>query len=403
MSRTILVVDDDLDTQKLLSLILTKEGFNVLTASSGPEALATVEQTPLDLVILDVMMPDMDGYEVLRRLRSNPSSSNIPVIMLSAKGGVHDRVNGLRSGADDYIPKPADPGELVARVEAVLARFERAKQTIRGRVIAFIGAKGGTGTTTLAINIGTVLAKSERVVLAELRRGLGSAATCLRLRPRYTLEDLAAKAEALTEADVQSALMEHACGLRLLAAPAGIPEMPALDPAFADSLLEHLAHLAQFVLLDLSADATFVRPLLSRAEMVVLVTNTSPVTIHNTRALIDLVSHYGLTGERCRVVLVNQAPGAGISIIDLANTLNYPVQAAIPYAAEEIIDGVRRGLPLVLHRPNHLASLTLIELAGRLTGVDVGGLGELHTLPAGMGQPPQQTSGGLFSRFHSST
>ena len=395
MARTILIVDDDPDAQKLLSLILSKAGFQTATADNGPEALARLGQALPDLLILDVMMPGMDGFEVLRRVRSNPATAHIPVIMLSAKGEVRDRVMGLRTGADDYIPKPADPLELVARIEAVLARIQRGGAAEHGRVFAFIGAKGGVGTTTVAINIGAALSKGVasyasgsaprapafQVTLAELRRGLGSAATYLGLHPRRTLEDLLTNQQGISGSTVHAVLTTHACGLRLLSAPLGVPALPSLEPSFLESLLSQLTRSAQFVLLDLAPDAMFVHPLLPKAEVVVVITNSDPVSLAGAQVLISLAQDYGLTGERCWVVLVNRIPGAGMSITALENALKHPVQAAIPYAAEACIAAAREGSPLVLHRTDELASITLAELASRLTGIEVKDLGSLRTLP----------------------
>ena len=115
----ILVVDDDRPGLKLISFLLREEGYVVSTAQDGQTALKVIQQKPPDLVILDVMMPHIDGFEVCRRIRK---MAKIPIIFLSAKGQVDDRVMGLNIGADDYLVKPFEPAELLARVEAVLRR-----------------------------------------------------------------------------------------------------------------------------------------------------------------------------------------------------------------------------------------------------------------------------------------
>lgn len=117
----VLVVDDDPPSVKMTAFLLREEGYEVITASDGVEALIKVEQEGPDLVILDVMMPHLDGLEVCRRIRR---TMNIPIIILSAKGETADRVTGLDLGADDYLPKPFEPSELLARVRAVLRRAE---------------------------------------------------------------------------------------------------------------------------------------------------------------------------------------------------------------------------------------------------------------------------------------
>ncbi len=117
----ILVVDDDPPSVKMISFLLREEGYDVIAASNGVEALRVVEERAPDLIILDIMMPHIDGLEVCRRIRER---SNVPIIFLSAKGETSDRVLGLDMGADDYLAKPFEPAELLARVRAVLRRTE---------------------------------------------------------------------------------------------------------------------------------------------------------------------------------------------------------------------------------------------------------------------------------------
>lgn len=119
--QKILIVDDDNNIAELISLYLTKEMFACKIVNDGESALAAVPEFHPNLILLDLMLPGMDGYEVCRTIRH---TSNIPIIMLSAKGEVFDKVLGLELGADDYMIKPFDSKELVARVKAVLRRFQ---------------------------------------------------------------------------------------------------------------------------------------------------------------------------------------------------------------------------------------------------------------------------------------
>lgn len=121
--QKILIVDDDANIAELISLYLTKECFDTCIVNDGEEALSMFETYHPDLVLLDLMLPGIDGYEVCREIRK---TSRLPIIMLSAKGEVFDKVLGLELGADDYMIKPFDSKELVARVKAVLRRFQPA-------------------------------------------------------------------------------------------------------------------------------------------------------------------------------------------------------------------------------------------------------------------------------------
>ena len=118
----VLVVDDEDNIIELIRLGLRYEGFQVEVASDGEQGIALAQRIDPDLVILDVMMPGIDGLEVCRRLRSNPTTRNVPVLMLTAKDEVGDRILGLQTGADDYLTKPFDFYELLERIKAILRR-----------------------------------------------------------------------------------------------------------------------------------------------------------------------------------------------------------------------------------------------------------------------------------------
>lgn len=119
VGETILVVDDEVNIRELARMYLEQEGFQIVTAVNGQQALEQVRQDPPSLVVLDLMLPEVDGWEVCRQIRK---SSNLPIIMLTARDDDVDKIVGLELGADDYLTKPFNPRELVARVRAVLRR-----------------------------------------------------------------------------------------------------------------------------------------------------------------------------------------------------------------------------------------------------------------------------------------
>ena len=128
--QKILIVDDDENIAELISLYLTKECFDTMMVHDGYDALTAFETYRPNLILLDLMLPGIDGYQVCREIRSK---SNVPIIMLSAKGEVFDKVLGLELGADDYVIKPFDSKELVARVKAVLRRYQPSKPEAQGQ------------------------------------------------------------------------------------------------------------------------------------------------------------------------------------------------------------------------------------------------------------------------------
>jgi two-component system phosphate regulon response regulator PhoB len=131
----VLVVEDEPDIAALIAYQLTREGFRVETAGDGAEALRAIGREIPDLVVLDRMLPGISGDEVLQQLKSEPSTANIPVLVLTAKREQEDRIDGLELGADDYLTKPFSPRELVLRARAILRRVREAGITAGGRVL----------------------------------------------------------------------------------------------------------------------------------------------------------------------------------------------------------------------------------------------------------------------------
>jgi len=137
MAQDVLVVEDEPDIRSLIVFHLTRDGFRCRTAATGPTALAELRARRPDLLILDLMLPETDGLEVCRRIRADPATATLPIIMLTARADEVDRVVGLEMGADDYVVKPFSPKELVARVRAVLRRSRPAEgaAVLRGGAI----------------------------------------------------------------------------------------------------------------------------------------------------------------------------------------------------------------------------------------------------------------------------
>ena len=129
MEYSVLVVDDDVDVARTIELALRRyDEFQVRLALSGAEALQAIRRSPPDIVVLDIIMPGMDGYEVCSQLRADPLHRDLPILFLSARGQVEDRIEGLGLGADDYLAKPFHIQELVLRIKAILRRVQRMRQ-----------------------------------------------------------------------------------------------------------------------------------------------------------------------------------------------------------------------------------------------------------------------------------
>ena len=144
MKPRILVVDDEKDILELVSYNLEKEGFETTSSSNGEDALNLIRRDTFNLIILDLMLPGIQGMDLCRILKSSDGTSSVPIIMLTAKNEEFDKVLGLEMGADDYITKPFSPRELIARVKAVLRRSE--ETPVKDKIIKIAGLEINTGT-----------------------------------------------------------------------------------------------------------------------------------------------------------------------------------------------------------------------------------------------------------------
>src|SRR5574342_56406 len=183
MAEKILIIDDDLDTLRLVGLMLQRLGYQITAATNGQQGLEKALSDKPNLILLDIMMPEMDGYEVARRLRANPQTVDVPILMFTAKTQLDDKVAGFEVGADDYLTKPTHPSELQSHVKALLARsarsLEKAETALteqHGYVIGLLAARGGLGVSSLAANLAASFFKASQagVILAELTPGQGS-------------------------------------------------------------------------------------------------------------------------------------------------------------------------------------------------------------------------------------
>jgi DNA-binding NarL/FixJ family response regulator len=164
--RRLLLIDDDPNLILLVKDYLEFRGYEVITAENGREALEVLEQDVPDMIICDVMMPEMDGYSLVSAIRSDPKTSWIPVLFLSAKGQSQDRVKGLNIGADVYMVKPFEPEELVAQVESSLKQASR--------LIQHKDAKGGDATPKIQVPFDVELTPTELRVVQFVARGMAN-------------------------------------------------------------------------------------------------------------------------------------------------------------------------------------------------------------------------------------
>ncbi|MBC7224743.1 MAG: response regulator [Anaerolineae bacterium] len=374
MTAKILVVDDDPAALKLISYTLRREGYEVSTAADGMEALTLARHERFDLIILDIMMPGMDGYEVCRRLRANPQTAGIPIIMLTARSQVRDKVSGFRSGTDEYITKPLLPHELVSRVKALLLRASLTRTgpgRAQGRTLALVGAKGGVGTTSLALNLAYLLAQEGKaVILADLSPNPLALMQLVDVEPSQAVSALLSEETPdLSARRLEPLLVEVNKGLRVLPSPPSGSLAAVADGALLETMHAHLASLAEFLLVDLGAGLHLpTSTLLPQAEKVVLVSESTRLGLALAREGWKRLTELALDQERVEVVMVNRTRGAvSIRAPDAARALGRDAVfvVAVPELAEEALAS---HVPIAISQPDSLYALQVKELLHRLLG-----------------------------------
>jgi CheY-like chemotaxis protein/MinD-like ATPase involved in chromosome partitioning or flagellar assembly len=377
MAEKILIIDDDLDTLRLVGLMLQRQGYEISAASNGSQGLAKALEERPDLILLDVMMPDMDGYEVTRRLRKNPVTVAIPIMMFTAKTQLDDKVTGFEVGADDYLTKPTHPTELQAHVKALLARtlhkepseINTVSHEHHGYVIGVLAARGGLGVSALASNLaaGIFTRTQSDVILAELVPGQGTFGLNFGMPNQKGLtEILQGSVVEVTREKVQASLVPHNSGIKLFLASEN-PRDVALTSQVANyqALVSRLSSLARFVILDLGTGLpTFVQKVLPLCSERIIVVEGAPSTIQHTKLLIEDIVNLDIDSKSISVVLNNrQRSEAQMAWTQVQEKLGHSISSTLTPAPELFLQAERLQTPAVMCQPTNMTSQQFLKIA----------------------------------------
>jgi CheY-like chemotaxis protein/MinD-like ATPase involved in chromosome partitioning or flagellar assembly len=368
MAEKILIVDDDVDSLKLIGLMLQRHGYEVVAANAGNQALTKAVNDPPDLIILDVMMPDMNGYEVCRRLRANERTTNIPIIMFTAKTLIDDKVAGFEAGADDYLTKPTHPAELASRVKSMLQRTstKRAKSSGSGVTIGVIGAKGGVGTTTIAINLGAALLQmNQSPVLTDFRLGNGSMGLYLGMGRSAGLANILGRpASEITAESVQREVATHQTGLKALLSSTKPKEtLLNYSAESANAVIGHLRNIGRPVICDLgSGYSPLVAKLYSSMDQLMILVDPAAPTLSMAREMLREMKIADKSKVHIVVVnrnQINQQPPWH----EVEHILEHEIRAIISSAPDVAYQAMEAGQPIMSHQPNAIIASQIAKLA----------------------------------------
>ena len=376
MAEKILVVDDDLDTLKLVGMMLQRQGYTIVAAINGTQALSKVPAEKPDLILLDVMMPDIDGFEVCRRIRSDPAFKTTPILMFTAKTQVDDKVQGFEAGADDYLPKPTHPAELLAHVKALLGRSRQAFAAAalpakKAHIVCVIGAKGGLGTSTLAVNVAVTMAsRKQDVILLELRPGLGIAGALLGInKPSGLTALMQNNPEPITPALVEKEIVGHPSGLRSLLSSYEPHDFAMIQQAARiEAIARVLAAMTQNLLIDLGNGLTEISAkLLMSSDHVIILVEPMRHTVTMAKALVTDLQTLGLAQSKIDFVLVNRERSSlQMARAKIEEILGQPVIGMITPAPELAYQSAESGVPIVVRDPNAMVSDQIRQVTDRI-------------------------------------
>jgi pilus assembly protein CpaE len=369
----LLIVDDEPSVRKLLSRYFESRGFAVVVAEDGLQGWHAARDEQPDIVLTDVSMPEMDGYELTRTIRRNPATSTIPVILLSAHRESDAMVTGYECGADDYVAKPVDMDVLRHKIDALVRRaVSRPSVTgpALGKLICITSAKGGVGVTTLTANLSILLCRrSETVCAYDLNLEHGDLPVLMDMQPKLSIADLARDVTSLGDNfQWDDYLPRHAAGPRLLAAPPRPHDAAGIDDAAVQDITSRLRGLHDYVVADLPPGYGDVAlSVYEHAERIVVVTSPELTSLRRTRELLGVLGGLNVEEDKITLVLNRVIDVPGIDARRVEAFLRRPVAISIPHGGITFVEAVTIGRPVVMAAGTGNAAVDAItDLAGLL-------------------------------------
>jgi pilus assembly protein CpaE len=371
MAAKILVVDDDPNVQRMLEYTLKQEGYIVVIAADGAEAFRLYGAESPDLVLLDVMLPKLDGYQVAEKIRAEEAGTrHVPIIMLTAEREVEQKVRGLRAGADDYLIKPFHPAELLARIKSLLARFAPRDVLLArpplGRILAFYGAQGGVGTTTIAINTAIALHRElgRKVCLVDGNLQFGDHRVFLDLGlDRKSIVDVVT-APAMDTDLIKSTLVKHDSGIDLLLAPPSPETAELVHPDHLPQIAEILATMYDYVLIDIDKRLDDINLGVFEAAATVFVVMTADLScLKNVRLILETMSHLGYPTAKTQLVLNRSNAFTGINVKNAEGALKRTIDHQVVNEYRGAISALNTGAPFMFGKSDSALGGSVLQFA----------------------------------------
>lgn len=370
----VLLIDDEQFYFRLLQKTLKETEYQLEYAKSGGEGLSKIPSFQPELLIVDLKLPEMDGFEILERLRRNPKFSQIPVIVITSKDELSEKLRAFELGADDYLVKPFQPEELGARM-GILARRGRAIQMAKGEtaqadvatVVTVHSLRGGLGCSSIVVNLGLAFHKlwGKQTLLIDGVLTAGQVALMLDAKPTATWENLVGiESENLDDDVLKDIMCSHKSGIRYIASP----RFPIAADTFSNDLLklfmDKLKSHNDFILVDISHDfSDMAIQMLSVSNTILLVMAPEMAALRTTMSALEIYDRLGIPLDKVKIVLNNNSSNPAIKQTQLEKVLKRPIDFVLPYEAGEVNRALNFGQPFILNNPDLPICLNLEKMA----------------------------------------
>jgi len=370
----ILIIDDEPINHQLVAHALESLKCELHFSDNGKDGVTKARSLVPDLIITDVMMPDITGYEVTRILRRDQQFAATPILVLTAQSGLQDKLKSFEAGADDHLTKPFEAAELAVRVTSLLRRIEAVKlsqgeepEHERAHMIAVHSLRGGTGSSTLAVNLSVGLASLWRkpAILLDLTMTAGQVAMMLNMTLKRTWADIARySADELDMDVVRSIFGIHESGLSFVAAPTFPSEADTLRGETLGAALTLIKRQFDYVVADLPHDfSESALQALDTADLILVVATPDMASIRAVTAALDTYEKLGYKKEKIRLVLNAIFPRSSLSKDKIELALGLTAAAMVPYVQDTFVDAINLGQPPIYHKPNEPVSALLEDFS----------------------------------------
>lgn len=375
----ILVVDDDPDFHLLVKTVLSKRGYDLIGARDGADALAMIKAEQPDAVILDKIMPGMDGFEVARRLRREPDFAHMPILIVSGATNLDDKLDAFNAGADDYLTKPFEVDELAARITAMLRRAEafRAAQTQElrtvenARLIALHTLRGGIGCSSVSVNLALALNNlwQRPTILMDMVMVYGQVALMLNKSLRRTWGDITAFSEVdFDDEALDGIISNHESGLRFLAAPKNPIEAEEVNGRILKQSINLMLPRFDYIVADLPHDfSNNTLEILDLADSIIVLVAPDIVSVRAAAIMLNTYTSLGFQRDKVEIVLNQAYAKIDMSPKQIEDALHHPIALVIPHSARLFTEAINSGVPFMLSNPVSEVSSLIVELAYQLS------------------------------------